>query len=78
MLAGANDLIYTVNGVENATVPGIVQYINMTMTASYAAGARKYVVACCQHSWKALRSVISAMPQSVSSHGAHAIRVAEP
>ena len=40
-LAGANDLIYTVNGVQNATVPGVVQYINMTMTASYAAGARQ-------------------------------------
>lgn len=38
---GANDFVYTVQGVQQATVPGIVQYINMTMTAAYSAGARK-------------------------------------
>ena len=27
--------------LQQATVPGIVQYINMTMTAAYSAGARK-------------------------------------
>lgn len=38
---GANDFVYTVNGVATATVPGMVQYINMTMNAAYSAGARK-------------------------------------
>lgn len=38
---GANDFVYTANGVQQATVPGMVQYINMTMTAAYSAGARK-------------------------------------
>lgn len=38
---GANDFIYTANGMQQATVPGIVQYVNMTLTAAYSAGARK-------------------------------------
>lgn len=38
---GANDFINTLQGIQQATVPGVVQYINMTMTAAYSAGARK-------------------------------------
>ena len=38
---GNNDIIGTASGTAQATVPGIVQYINMTVSALYSAGARK-------------------------------------
>ena len=39
---GAKDFINTLQGMQQAKAPGVVRYINITMTAAYSAGACKY------------------------------------